>query len=694
MGDTITRLAVDIGGTFTDIVLEAGEARSTLKVLTTQEAPERAILEGSGELLDQAGIRNSQLDYFVHGTTLATNALIERKGAKTALIATDGFRDTLEIADESRYNQYNLMLERPAPLAPRDLRFTVPERLAADGSVIRDLDEEAVRELVDALVAADVASVAVCLTHAYANGAHERRIRDIIAERAPALFVSISSEVSPEIREYERSSTVVANAYVRPLMAGYLDRLEKELAKRGTTCPLYLMTSGGGLTTLRTAAEFPIRLVESGPAGGAIMAANIAAQNGINRALSFDMGGTTAKICLIDDYAPKTTRTFEVDRHDRFTKGSGFPVRVPVIEMVEIGAGGGSIARLDAMRRLTVGPDSAGSEPGPICYARGGTNPTVTDADLTLGKIDPSAFAAGRITLDVDGAKTGITRVVGDVFEGPAHIGAGAISEIVDEAMANAARVHAVEGGRDLAEYTMIAFGGAAPLHIARLAEKLGIDTVIIPPDASVGSAVGFLRAPISFEVVRSKYAQLGSFDHDAVNDVLATMAAEARAIVMTGAGERPLKETRMAFMRYLGQGHEVSIELPSAALNDDSPAELRRLFEHAYEKLFSRIIPGAEIEVLTWTILVETVAETVAEETRDLTPYNPVSIGQRSLYDPARKREISVPIYWRHDLTSGAHFSGPAILAEKQTTTVMSSAFDAHVNANGCVVLTRKKDA
>ena len=693
MGENIARLAVDIGGTFTDIVLETDEVRSTLKVLTTHDAPERAILEGSQELLEQTGVRNDELEYFVHGTTLATNALIERKGAKTALVMTEGFRDTLEIGDESRYNQYNLMLERPAPLVPRDLRFTIPERLAATGSVIRELDEGAVGRLVSTLVAADVASVAICLTHAYANGAHERRIRDIIKELAPHLFVSLSSEVSPEIREYERCSTVAANAYVRPLMAGYLERLEGELAKRGTNCPLYLMTSGGGLTTLRTAAEFPIRLVESGPAGGAIMAAYIAAENGIDRALSFDMGGTTAKICLIDDHAPKTTRTFEIDRRDRFMKGSGFPVRVPVIEMVEIGAGGGSIARLDAMRRLTVGPDSAGSEPGPICYGRGGSDPTVTDADLALGKIDPNAFAAGRIILDAEAAKAGIERVVGQVFEGPAHVGAGAISEIVDEAMANAARVHAVEGGRDLAEYTIVAFGGAAPLHIARLAEKLGIGKVIIPPDAGVGSAVGFLRAPISFEVVRSKYAQLGSLDHGAINDVLCAMSAEARSIVVAGAGERDLKETRMAFMRYVGQGHEVSIELPNSALDASSPAKLRHLFEKAYEKLFSRTIPGAEIEVLTWTVLVATVAEAIAEETKDLTPYNPVSIGQRSVYDPARKLESSVPVYWRHDLTSGARFAGPAILAEKQTTTVVSSAFDAHVNANGCVVLTRRKE-
>lgn len=693
MVEKSARLAVDIGGTFTDIVLEAAQGRSTLKVLTTHEAPERAILEGSQELLDKAGIQNKQLEYFVHGTTLATNALIERKGAKTALIMTEGFRDTIEIADESRYNQYNLTLERPAPLVPRDLRFTVKERITADGTVLCALNKTAVAKLVGTLIAADVTSVAICLIHAYADGGHERRIRDIIKEAAPHLFVSISSEVSPEIREYERCSTVTANAYVMPLMAGYLDRLEKELAKRGTNCPLYLMTSGGGLTTLRTAAEFPIRLVESGPAGGAIMAAHIAAENGIDRALSFDMGGTTAKICLIDDHTPKTTRTFEIDRRDRFMKGSGFPVRVPVIEMVEIGAGGGSIARLDAMRRLTVGPDSAGSEPGPICYGRGGTDPTVTDADLALGKIDPHTFAAGRITLDVEGAERGIQRVVGQVFEGPAHVGAGAISEIVDEAMANAARVHAVEGGRDLAEYNIIAFGGAAPLHIARLAEKLGIDKVIIPPDASVGSAVGFLRAPISFEVVRSKYAQLGSFDHDAINDVLNAMSVEARSIVVAGAGERALKETRMAFMRYLGQGHEVSIELPNVPLEAGSPVQLRLLFEKSYEKLFSRTIPGAEIEVLTWTVLVETAAQPVAEETKDPTPYNPVSIGQRSIYDPARKRESSVPVYWRHDLTSGAHFAGPAILAEKQTTTVVSSAFDAHVNANGCVVLTRKNE-
>lgn len=694
MADQVKRLAVDIGGTFTDVVLEVGDRRHTLKVLTTHDAPERAILEGSQELLDKAGVGNHELDYFVHGTTLATNALIERKGARTALIMTAGFRDTLEIADESRYNQYDLMIERPAPLVPRDLRFTVPERLAANGSVILPLDKAAVSEFVATLKRERVTSLAVCLTHAYANGDHEKQIRDLVNALAPEILVSLSSEVSPEIREFERCSTVAANAYVRPLMAGYLDRLESELAARGTTCPLYLMTSGGGLTTLRTAAEFPIRLVESGPAGGAILAATVAAQNNVRRALSFDMGGTTAKICLIDDLTPTSTRTFEIDRRDRFMKGSGFPVRVPVIEMVEIGAGGGSIARIDAMRRLTVGPDSAGSEPGPICYGHGGDNPTVTDADLTLGKIDPAAFAAGRLSLNTDAASAGIERVLGAVFSGPVQVGAGAISEIVDEAMANAARVHAVERGRDLGEYSMIAFGGAAPLHIARLAEKLGIDTVIVPPDASVGSAVGFLRAPISFEVVRSRYAQLGSFDTAAANEVLSSMSSEARAIVSAGSGDRPLKETRMAFMRYVGQGHEVPVTLADGPLEAGSAAQLRQLFEDSYSRLFSRTIPGAEIEVLTWTVLVETETVTEAAVHDANEAYRPEAAGHRNLYDTAQKVTVEAPVYWRHQLQPGAELEGPAIIAESQTTTVVSGSFNARINAHGCIVLSRKKAA
>ncbi len=369
---TITRLATDIGGTFTDIVLERGETRFTTKVLTTPHAPEEAVVEGTRLVLKQAGINFADLDVFVHGTTLATNAVIERKGAKTALIATDGFRDVIEIADEGRYDQYDIFIDKPRQLVPRQLRFTVPERIDVTGKVWIELDEAAVAKVAKQLKAEKVEAVAVAFIHSYANGAHEQRVREILAKEAPGIAVTLSSEVCPEMREYERTSTAVANAYVQPLMAGYLGRLKARFAAEGYAKPIHLMTSGGSLATLETAARFPIRLVESGPAGGAILAAHVAAERGEAKVLSFDMGGTTAKICLIHDATPYKARTFEVDRQSRFMKGSGLPVRIPVIEMVEIGAGGGSIARVDSLKRITVGPDSAASVPGPACYGRGG----------------------------------------------------------------------------------------------------------------------------------------------------------------------------------------------------------------------------------------------------------------------------------------------------------------------------------
>ncbi len=688
---SLSRLAVDIGGTFTDIVIETGAQRFTLKVLTTPRAPELAVLEGTFELLGKAGLEPDGIDVFVHGTTLATNAIIERKGAKTALVATEGFRDILDIADESRYNQFDIFLERLKPLTERHMRFTVPERVDAAGKIVLPMREETVRELAKRLRALRIESVAVCLMHAYANPSHETRIRDILIEEMPGLYVSLSSEVSPEIREYERSSTVVANAYVQPLMASYLDRLEQELRKRGFRCPLYFMTSGGGLTTLRTAARFPIRLVESGPAGGAILAGHLARENGVAKALSFDMGGTTAKICLIDDYEPQTSRSFEVDRRDRFMKGSGFPLRIPVIEMVEIGAGGGSIAHVDAMRRVAVGPESAGSEPGPACYGRGGERPTVTDADVILGRIDPANFAGGRIPLDAGNASSAIGAAIGSRLGMSDSLAAYAVSEIVEENMANAARVHAVERGKAVADYTLIAFGGAAPLHVARLAEKLGIARVIVPPNAGVGSAVGFLRAPVAFEVVRSRYMRLASLDVDAANRLLHDMRAEAEAVVVPGAGDAALVERRFAFMRYVGQGHEIVVPLPARDFRGEDGAALRGDFEREYTALFSRPIPNAEIEILTWTLSLGT--EVVSAQSRIPLRRNggQEAPGSRSIYDAELGRSIEIPSYERAALVPNVGLAGPAIIAEDETTTFVSARFNARLDPSGCIILDRK---
>ncbi len=686
------RLAVDIGGTFTDIVIEADGDRWTRKILTTSQAPERAVIEGTVELLAKIGLSPQDLDLFIHGTTLATNAIIERKGAATALIATEGFRDVLDIADEGRYDQYDIFIDKPVPLVPRNRRFTVPERIDALGAVLLPLDEGAVRALLPELDRLEVGSVAVAFLHAYANSAHERRVREILAEARPGLSVTLSSEVCPEVREYERTSTAVANAYIQPLMAGYLGRLGEELAASGFRCPVYLMTSGGGLTTLETARRFPIRLIESGPAGGAILATFLAAELGENKVLSFDMGGTTAKICLIENLKPQASRAFEIDRAARFLKGSGLPLRIPVIEMVEIGAGGGSIAQIDAMRRITVGPESAGSEPGPACYGRGGTQPTVTDADLVLGRIDPVKFAAGRLPLDASKAAAALDSRIGAILSFPVPLAAFGVAEIVDENMANAARVHSVERGKVISEYSLIAFGGAAPQHAARLAEKLGIDRVIVPPNAGVGSAVGFLRAPISFEIVRSRYMRLSSFDPAAANAIIADMRREARAVVHAGAGTAVLMELRACFMRYVGQGHEILVSLPVRDLADADAEVLHAAFEQAYVALFSRTIPHAQVEILTWTLTVTTEPERPVAKGRRRARETPApAAGRRRLFDPAAGAHVDVPVYWRPDLRPGARLAGPAVIAEDETTTVVTAAFDAYINGQACVVLERR---
>src|SRR5262249_40550714 len=452
------RMAVDIGGTFTDVVLERGAKLLTRKVLTTSDRPEEGVLAGARLVLAEAGLHFSDIDVFIHGTTLATNAIIERRGARTALIATEGFRDVLDIATESRYDQYDLAIEKPRPLVPRSLRFTVPERIDVHGRVRLRLDEEEVAARAQALKENGVEAVAICFMHSYVNPAHEQRAAEILVRALPDLRITLSSEVCPEIREYERASTAVANAYVQPLMDGYLARMGDALRVEQFRGAIYLVTSGGGLTSIETARRFPIRLVESSPAGGAICATQVAGQTDKKKVLSFDMGGTTAKICLIENFAPVSARLYEVDRAARFLKGSGLPVRIPVIEMVEIGAGGGSIAKINALKGVTVGPESAGSEPGPACYRRGGPMPAVTDADVVLGMIDPAAFAGGTISLNPDLSRAALAAAVGDPLGMSPETAAYAVHEMVCENMASAARVHAVERGEIVSDHTLIAF--------------------------------------------------------------------------------------------------------------------------------------------------------------------------------------------------------------------------------------------
>lgn len=686
------RLAVDVGGTFTDLVLESASKRHSTKVLTTPEAPERAILEGTRLVLDEAGLGFADIGIVIHGTTLATNAVIERKGALTALIATEGFRDVIEIADESRYDQYDLFIDKPKVLVPRRLRFTIPERIDVTGTVRLELDEKAVAKVAKEIKRQGVEAIAIAFLHSYINPAHERRVGEMLAELCPGVAVTLSCEVCPEMREYERTSTAIANAYVQPLMAGYLGRLETALAEQGYRHPIHLITSGGNLTSLATAQQFPVRLVESGPAGGAILSAFVAAERAERKVLSFDMGGTTAKICLIRDFTPFKARTFEVDRAARFLKGSGLPVRVPVIEMVEIGAGGGSIAAIDELQRIKVGPGSAGSVPGPACYDRGGTNPTVTDADLALGRIDVEGFAGGMLKLAPQRSGAALDAAIGEPLGLSTQMAAYGVAEIVDENMSNAARVHAVERGVIIAEHTLVAFGGAAPLHAARLAEKLGIDRIIVPRDAGVGSAIGFLRAPAAYELVRSRFMRLDAFEPETASALLGEMSREARGLAEAAAGGRKLGEERLAYMRYTGQGHEIAVPLPHRTLNQKDIGELRERFESGYRTLFERHIPGARIEILSWSVLVSTSTETPEPLRAARTSAAPKPSGAREVWDSAEGRMLSVATYARPAMKPGARIPGPALILEAGTSTLVTATFDASTDAGGALVLERKK--
>ncbi len=686
------RLGVDIGGTFTDVALEVGDKRYTAKGLTTPRAPEEGVLSILRTIAAEAGIQPGDVQLIIHGTTLATNALIERKGARIALLTTEGFRDVIEIRHENRFEQYDINIDLPPPLVPRRLRLPIRERTDAQGNVLVALEAESVSRAIDTLIEQKIEAVAVALLHSFTNPDHERQVGEAISKRMPNVAVTLSSDVSPEMREYERFTTACANAYLQPLMGSYITKLESELHRAGFRCPMLLMTSGGGITTTDTATRFPVRLVESGPAGGAIFAACIARQHGLNQVVSFDMGGTTAKICFIDEARPQSARMFEVARMYRFVKGSGLPLRIPVIEMVEIGAGGGSIASVDTLGRIAVGPHSAGSEPGPVCYRRGGSEPTVTDADVALGRIDPVTFSGGRIALDKAGAERAIKTRVGDKLNLAAEHAALGISEVVDENMASAARVHGIESGKDLRPRTLIAFGGAAPLHAARVAEKIGVSRVLIPTNASVGSAVGLLRAPVAYEIVRGRLMRLSTFDPVAANGLLAEMRAEAEAIVRQGAPVADLTEQRSVFMRYRGQGHEIAVPLPVRDFTSADGAAIKGLFEEAYRRLYSRPIPGVEIEILSWVIAVGAPAEGELAVASEIKASVPAPKSRRRVFDPASGEFLDVPIYWRPELAPGARIAGPAVIAENDTSTVVSPVFDAQIDKFGYIELIRRQ--
>ncbi len=694
MSGTGIRIGADVGGTFTDVVIQRADGTyASTKVLTTHDAPERAILDGVAQLADAEGVDLSSgaVMQFIHGTTLATNALIERRGARTALVTTHGFRDVIETRTESRFEQYDLDIVLPTPLIERKDRFTVTERRSARGDVLIEFDESEARALIERLARAEYESVAVGFIHSYVDGTNERRFRDLLLERLPDVSVSISCEVSPQMREYERFNTVCANAYVQPLMASYLVRLRDQLQVRGITCPLYLVHSGGGLMSVESAADFPVRLVESGPAGGAIFAADIAARYGRDRVLSFDMGGTTAKISLIDDYRPATAKSFEVDRTARFKKGSGMPISIPVIDMIEIGAGGGSIASVDSLDQIRIGPHSAGSEPGPAAYSLGGQDATVTDANLQLGRLHPDTFGATDIELSPRFAAEALVRSVGRRLGLDADTAAVGVAEVVDENMANAARAHAVESGKDLGGYTMIAFGGGAPLHAARLMDKLGLDELIVPPGAGVGSAIGFLVAPFSYEAIRSFYTSTLDFDVEGSNAVLDSLTDEAMAFVRQGTTDDVTVE-RQVSMRYAGQGWEIPVTLDATTAFDDFAADLLSAeFTKAYEGFFGRAIDDLAIETVSWAVRVSSIVPTPERIELSTGSAERVTVDTtRDAYDAVTGRRVETPVLHRDSLAPGATVAGPAIIAEQQTTTVIGSHHVCTTQADGSLLVTR----
>jgi N-methylhydantoinase A len=684
------RLSADIGGTFTDIVLERGPDRWSRKVLTTHAAPEQGILQGIAQTLAEADVEPREVFWVVHGTTLATNALIERRGARTALLTTEGFRDVLEIGYEGRYDPMDLRLVKRMPLVPRELRLTVRERMSARGDVLISLDENAISATVARLRDLDVESLAIGFLHSYANASHEQRAREIIQAQLEDLSISLSSDVCPEIREYERMSTVAANAYVQPLIAGYLDRLSQSLSDIGLRCPMLLMASGGGLIPIDLARKVPVRLVESGPAGGAVLSSALALELAESRVLSFDMGGTTAKICFIADGKPQIARLFEVDRAARFQKGSGLPLRTPVVELIEIGAGGGSIAGVDAMGRVTVGPQSAGSEPGPAAYDRGGSRPTVTDADLLLRKLDPRRFAAGRIALNPERAACVLKREIADRLKLNETGAAFGITELVDETMANAARVHAAELGKDIASHTMIAFGGAAPLHAARLAEKLGISRIVVPRNAGVGSAVGFLMAPLAYDIVVSRPVHLHALTEDKIDELLRELGVQVAAAAKD-LGVDDVTTTYHVDMRYVGQGHEVTVDMPKRV--DDTRTALRQTFEASYRLLFGRIIPDAPIEIVSWQATLSKAIWRPLAPPEVMVTAPPPARDRRQVFESKAGRFIEYAVYERRDFVPGARVAGPALIVEDETTTVATSSFAVSMDQRNHLLLDRIPD-
>ena len=686
------RLAIDIGGTFTDIVLEKKHNIFTKKVLTSATKPELAVINGVLELLEELKIKPFEIKIIIHGTTLATNAIIERKGAKCCFITTKGFRDVLDIGYESRFDQYDLLLDKTLSIIPRRDRFVVSERTNVDGKILNPLNLNEINPLIKKIKEGKFKSIGIGFLHSYANSKNEKVLKTILKKEFPELQISISSEVCPEIREFERFTTTAINAYIKPLMSRYLKSLETKLKSSGFNSSFLLMTSGGSLTNVKNASDFPIRLVESGPAGGVILANSVARELNLDQVISFDMGGTTAKITIIENKNPNKAREFEVDRKSRFQKGSGLPIRIPVIEMVEIGAGGGSIARINKLDQITIGPDSAGSSPGPACYGLGGENPTITDADLIVGKLNPKNFAAGKIELFPEKSKKVINNNIAKKLNFSLEDASIGITEMVDETMANAARVHSVEQGHHTENKTLIAFGGAAPLHVSRIAEKLKVKKIIIPTNASVGSAIGFLRAPIGYEIVQSYRFFLKDFNSKALNNFLSKMVNESKKVIdLKNINSKPLTE-RYVFMRYFGQGHEIKIKIDNRKFINSDIKYLKKNFEIEYKKLYGRVLPNAEIEAMTWIVSIST-NQKIEKKISDVKNYVFKSTKNKmKILSIKNSKYIEIDHYERKKLKPGYLIKGSCVISEEQTTTIISKNFQTKVLSNGYLEITKKR--
>ena len=686
-------LAVDIGGTFTDLVaLDIDSGRVAVeKLLTTYPDPSLAVLDGVRSLLERAVLSPAEVRYVVHGTTLITNTLIERKGARTALLATAGFRDAVEIGNEGRYDMYDLALRKPAPLAERRLRFDVPERNLADGRARLPLDEASLRRICARLRAERVEAVAICFLHAYTNPAHELAARAIVEAELPGVAVSTSHQVAPGMREYPRASTTIANAYVQPVTGRYLERVEADLQSSGIAAPLNIMLSSGGTTTVAASRDFPIRLVESGPAGGALAGLHWGRLLGQRDVLAFDMGGTTAKAALTRAGELAISHQSEVAHVHRFKRGSGLPLMVPMIEMIEIGAGGGSIAHLNALGLPAVGPESAGSTPGPAAYGAGGTQPTVTDADLLLGYLNPEYFAGGDIRLEREAAQASFA-ALSAALDLPLERTTWGVHQLVNENMAAAGRVHAAERGLEIRRYCMVATGGAGPVHACGVASGLGVRRIIIPPMAGVASAFGFLTAPIAFDFTRSYVSRLDELDLGELNLILAELERDGRRIVeAAGVAAQDISVGLNIDMRYVGQGYEVRVPFTMDRLTERHIAEMRHVFEAEYRAFYGQLADGVPIEAVNWRILISGPQPQVGKaEFDEAQAASDSPVARRPVRFAPDQAPVDTPVFRRERLSASWSAEGPCIIEEAASTTVVAPSWSAGVAAGGCLLLTR----